>query len=139
MKRVAKIVSVLHMIAWVINLLIVAVEGFTYSGTPEMEPLEIALTKGVYIVFMILASMGSINAAILFFSLRAVLRDPGVKHKKTKNVAFCFSIIATVLFYSFAILPFIIRSDIFLVLPAAWLLCELCCGVMFAVSKKAAV
>ena len=143
MKKIAKIVSVLHMIAWVINLLLLVVKTFTYSGTPEMEPLEIAFTIWGYIDLTIIAFIGCINAAILFFSLRAVLRDPGVKHKKTKKVAFCFSIIATVLVYSAVIMLSINKPDSFLfyksyvilALPPAWLLCELCCGIMFAVSK----
>lgn len=135
MKKSAHIVFALHMILWVIILLISVVMRFTYSA-PEMDPLDFELSKGVYNAFIIVASLGIINAAILFFSLRAVSSVSGEKHKRQRIVAFCLSLIATILFYSSAILIFIINSDILLVLPVAWLLCELCCGVMFAVSKE---
>ena len=136
MKKSAHIVLALHMILWVIILLISVVMRFTYRAAPEMDPLDFALSKGVYNVFIIVASLGIINAATLFFSLRAVLSVSGEKHKRQRIVAFCLSLIATILFYSSAILIFIINSDMLLVLPVAWLLCELCCVVMFAVSKE---
>ena len=135
MKKSAHIVLALHMILWVIILLISVVMRFTYSA-PEMDPLDFELSKGVYNAFIIVASPGIINAAILFFSLRAVSSVSGEKHKRQRIVAFCLSLIATILFYSSAILIFIINSDIFLVFLVAWLLCELYSGVMLAVSKE---
>lgn len=129
MKKVVHIVLASHMVLWVIFLLVSVVMRFTYSA-PEMEPLDFELSKGVYNAFAIVAALGIINAAILFFSFRAVSRDSSVTHKRRKIVAFCFSLIATFLFYLSAILIFIINSDILLFLPVAWLLCELCCVIV---------
>ncbi len=135
MKKIAHIILALHMILWVVILLISVAMKFTYSA-PEMDPLDFELSKGVYNAFIIVALLGIINASILFFSLRAVSSVSGEKHKRQRIVAFCFSLIATILFYSFAVLLFIINSDILLVFPVAWLLCELCSGVMFAIAKE---
>lgn len=128
------IILITHMILWVAILLISAVTGLTYSD-PDAEPLDFYLSRAVYNLFIILALLGIINAAVLFFSSRAISNASGAMHKR-KRIAFCFSLAATIILYLFDILLFVVKSDVLLVLPAICLLCELCCGIVFAVSKE---
>lgn len=134
MKKSISIILTTHMILWVAILLISVVMRFTYSA-PDADPLDFELSRGVYNVFIVVALLGIINAAILFFSSRTISNASGAMHKR-QRIAFCFSLAATVILYLFDILIFVVKSDILLVLPAIWLLCELCCGIVFAVSKE---
>lgn len=85
-KRVINIISSLHIVIWVLSLLVSVVLKLTYSDT-DMEPLEFALSKGVYNVFILVAIVGIINATTLFLSLRSVLGCPDGNNKTKRIVA----------------------------------------------------
>ena len=130
------VASGIHIILWIIILLASVVGRLTYRGEPEMEPLDFALSKGVYNVFVIVAICGLFTAILLFLSLYAIKRHQGSEHKRTRLVTLCFSVIATVLFYVSTVSIFAIRSDYVLIVPILWILCELTCGVLLLIPKR---
>lgn len=134
-KRIITIASLVHLVLWAIFMLVSFVSRFTYSAS-DKEPLDAALSQGVYNVFIIVAIVGTINATVLFFSLRAVSLCSNGEYKGMRIVALCFSMIATILFYSAFALLFISASDTFFVFPVVWLFFELCCGVLLIISKR---
>ncbi len=136
-KKGITIASVVHLILWVIFLPISVVEKFKFiNNPPEMEKLEFAMSKGAYNVFIITAVAGIITATVLFLSLRAVFHCTDVKLKRKRISALCFSALATISFYLFVMgLLNILKSDVLLILPIVWLLCELCCGALLIISK----
>lgn len=127
--------SFVHLILWTIFLLVSVVLKFAYHA-PEMEPLDFTLSKGVYNAFIIIAVVAVINATVLFLSLRAVSSISEKKNKNKRIIALCFSAAASVAFYLFTVLLFVIPSDAIIVIPIAWFLFELCCGVLLIVSAK---
>lgn len=131
-KRVFLILSMVHLILWIAFLLISVLAKFTYRAQ-NLDPLDFALSKGVYNVFVIVAVAGIINATVLFLSLRA-LSNLNPKCKGKRIAALCFSTIATILFYSFAVLLFFINTDKVVIIPIIWLLCELYCCLLLVLS-----
>lgn len=137
MKKATHIVLIVHVIFWSFFLLASIVERIRFAHSPaEMEPLDLLLSKGAYNTFIVLALLGIFNAGLLLFSARPILKNVDVKDKRKRKVAFWFSLTAAILFYLFIVLLFANGSDKLLILPIAWLVCELCCGVSLAVSKK---
>lgn len=134
-KRVVINISAVHLFLCLAFLLVSVVLSLTYSA-PGMEPLEFALSKGIYTVFVFVAVIAVVNATMLFLSLRAVFLRDEEEHKRKRKIALCCSGIATVLFYLSAVLIFVINSDAIIIVPLAWLLCEVCSGVLLICSAK---
>jgi hypothetical protein len=138
-KKGITIASVVHLILWVIFLPVSVVEKFKFINStppPEWNSLDFAIAKGISNMFIITAVAGIITATILFLSLRAVFRCMDVKLKRKRISALCFSTIATISFYLFVMgVLNILNSDVLLLLPIVWLLCELCCGALLIISK----
>ena len=134
-KRGIVIASMMHLILWTVFLLASVIMRFAYHA-PEMEPLDFALSKGVYNAFIIVAVAGIINATVLFLSVRTISLHLNTKGKGKRVAALCISTIATILYYSSVALLFFVNADIVIIAPIAWLLCELCCCILLAFSAK---
>lgn len=134
-KQVILIASLVHLILWTLFLLVSVVEKLTYQ-VPDMEPLQFALSKGVYNVFIIVAIAGIVNSTVLHLSLCVNSSTLNMKCKRIRVSALYFSAIATILFYSSAVLLFLINTDVIVIFPIAWFFCELCCGVLLVFSLK---
>lgn len=78
------IASGVHLIIWAIVMLASIVESFTYNE-PTAEPLNFALSRGIYSIFIIISAAGIINAAVLFLSLRGISSSKGDKQKRKKR------------------------------------------------------
>ena len=145
-KKVIVVALFAHIILWVVFMLASVVMRFTYSPKPGAEPLEIWMEKGIHEAFILVTLIGIISAASLFFSLRPVLCCPDIKLGKKRIAAICLSSAANIVFYLFVVLLFdlfgVPLSDkIGGIIALAWLLCEVCCGLLlfFSVDKKKAI
>lgn len=123
------IASGVHLIIWAIVMLASIVESFTYNE-PTAEPLNFALSRCIYNIFIIISAAGIINVTVLFLSLRGICD----KQKRKKITSLCFSVTATIFFYLSAVLVFVIQSDLVIIFPIICLLLELCCGALLPVS-----
>ena len=120
--------STIHFILWLFLLLASIIEKYTFRA-PEMEPLDFALSKAMYNVFIIVAAAGVMNAAILLLSFHP--------RNEKRNAARRLAVTATILFYSSAVLIFLINTDAVVIVPIAWLFCELCCGILLVLPLNA--
>lgn len=134
-KRIFMILSMVHLILWIVFLLASLTAKFTYHA-PNTDPLDFALSKGVYNAFIMVTAAGIVNAVILFFSLRGVLLHPKTENRKKQIAAFYVSVLATILFYSSAAMIFLVNTDIIVILPIVWFVCVLCCSILLVFSAK---
>lgn len=130
---VKKILSLMHLILWSVFLLASVIMRFAYRA-PDLEPLDYALSKGMYNIFIIVAVAGVTNATVLFLSVRAVSLHLNTKGKGKRAAALCISAIATILYYTSVALIFLVNTDIVVIASIAWFLCELCCGILLSFS-----
>lgn len=137
-KRVFLILSMVHLILWITFLLISVLARFTYHAQ-NLDPLDFALSKGVYNVFILAALAGIVNAVVLHFSLHGILLHSKAVNQKTRITAFCVAVLATILFYSSVVMIFLINTDIIVIMPIVWVFCLLCCSVLLMLAAKKSI
>lgn len=129
-----RIASVAHTILWIAVFVISIIGRLAYKD-PEMEPLELFLTKGVYNAFIIIAAAGILNSALLLFSLRSIAVTAITKSKGLEKMAMVFSVLSNILFYLSAVLIFYINTDVIIIVPVMWVLCAFCSCVILIVLR----
>lgn len=134
MKKIFRVLLTVHLAFWVLALLLSIVRRVTYTAS-DAEPLDYFLSQGIYNVFILIGAVGSINAAMLFCACVAP-ENSAESHKKCRSVALWLTYLATLLFYASIVLLFLIQSDFVILAPAAWLLCEVCSGVLLVASRN---
>lgn len=131
------IAALVHLVLWGVLLVVSAIDLLAVLCFPPMDtdmPLGYHLEKGILFLVTIVALVGVINGLLLFFSVRGAVasRSDGSRGKST--AALCLSLAATVAYYAFFILLFVVNKDwiqpYLLILALVWLVCAVCGGVL---------
>ena len=128
-KRLFVILSIVHVIWWIVFLLISIFAKFTYQA-PNADPLDFALSKEMYNVFILAALAGIVNAVVLHVSLDDFFLDSKAENKRKRITAFCVALLTTVLFYLALVMFFLVNTDVVLIMPIIWFVCLLFCIVL---------
>ena len=130
-KNIIKILSLAHIVFWLVLLIISVVEMCTYTGAGE-EPLGLAMERGIRTALVFATGTGAVVAGMLSLSVFRFLR-PGRTRFRTVELGAC--VLDNLLLYTSAYFVFFVNSDAGLIVLLAWLLCTIVCGVLLAVDS----
>ena len=128
------IAAAVHTILWIVVLLVSVVGKITFNA-PEMEPIEFALSKEVYNVFIIIAAAGVLNSALMLFSLYSASTASITKSKVLAKLAIVFSAVTNILFYLSVVLIFNINTDAVIIAPIVCAVFAACCCIILIVLR----
>ena len=136
-KKIAVIVSAVHLALWVALMVLCAAAWIVYDGSGE-EPIGAAMTMGIFGVLFVAAALGVISSVLWLLAMLSIPSEPNIAHKGGRVTAICLSAAAALLFD--ASVAMFIRSeasmsaDISVILfPIAWLVCLICGSILLAV------
>ncbi len=138
MKKVFDNLIKIHLAFWAALFPISVIARITFKSQ-GFEPLEYALDRGMYNVFILISLAGVLTSALLFLSVRH-LNNP--LHKTNKVLNLLLKATATmecVMFYASCFLMFAINKDSVIIAPILWIMCIVLCSAVLIVSKISAV
>lgn len=122
-----KIISNVVAVFWFVVLLMSVVGKLTYHA-PDAEPLDFALSQGVYNVFILIAAMGLLSSVLLSLSL--------CTFKSTLKIfTLGVSVLTNILFYLFIVLLFVVNKNPIFIALFLWIFCAVACIVLLIKEK----
>lgn len=127
-----KILSIIHSTLWFAFFTLSIIAKYFYNA-PDADPVDFALSKGVYNAFIFIAVMGLFSSMVLSISMYVVSKHKLTKKSFLKKATLTISILTNLLFYISIYLLFVINSDSILVIPVIWGLCVITCLVLLII------
>lgn len=132
------IASAVHLALWGILLVNSVIDLLAVVCFPPMDtdmPLGYLLEKGILFLATIVAGVGVLNGLLLFCSVRGAVASRADGRRGEGVAALCLSLTATVVYYAFFILLFVVNRDwiqpFLLPLALVWLACAVGGGYFY--------
>lgn len=89
-KKIAVIVSAVHLALWVALMVLCAAAWIVYDGSGE-EPIGAAMTMGIFGVLFVAAALGVISSVLWLLAMLSIPSEPNIAHKGGRVTAICLS------------------------------------------------
>lgn len=129
MKRILKISSVVITIIWISFFIISSVAKYNYSD-PSLEPMDEALNKMVYNVFIYSSIYGIINSVLTSVCLFSIFSFNGLENRIFGKIFLSTLGVVNLSFYGVMILLFPVNKDWLIIFPIIWVICAIACVAM---------
>ena len=126
MRKVIKIISIVFILLWIAAIGMCIAGRITYTPPSNEEPLGVALSKGIYTIFIFISFLGALSAVAFSVAIHGFFADTKSFANKT---ALGLSILTNALLYTFIITMLFTNSDAILGLLAAWIISGLVCFI----------
>ena len=121
--KMLKVISTILTAIWFIVLIISIIAKSCFKA-PGLDPVDYALSKSMYNVFIIMAIMGMLSSLLMTISLEKFKKLGNSSHNciNCKKALLVSVTLANLLFYIFFALTFCLRSDTVLIVIVLWVI-----------------